>query len=1704
VRESAENAIERPTPPKQRRRRVRVQDDGLARSMPSVSQLPPSSSDLCVPEESVPNLLYIYNSLRSFSRLLFLSPFGLDDFVGALNYKSANSLLDAVHVKLLQALRRHLYSVSREEGSAAAAAARCLRHQDWNFLDMVTWPVYLVEYLTAQGFSKIYGQKVGRLRLLDGEYYRTPVSIKLTILQFLCDDVMEAEEIRAEISMRLNDEPDAETETDIKANLFPGVRSVKTKLRSGRVCRRLWKENEELDYTKIDDHGSSISSQMLVENVSYVGDKTTLHRKLRCSRARKDEKIRPVENLNSDECCLCGMDGTLICCDSCPAAYHSRCVGVSKAFLPEGDWYCPECLVKESTKGLEALSGLQGAEMLGFDPYGRVYFSACGYLLVSDSSFDRATTHKYYNRNDTMKVLKILDSSAPLYHNIWNAIVQCRDIPIRYSDKPKHKMSKMDPSWLTKADNFSDKCSSELSAISVSQSFVPQDQKKGYIGAQEVVNLKKVPSQKLKGLHHCDVAGQKEDCEMLVMDQSNDNTQLASSEGSLEITSLNDVKGHQKISEQHLTDLGAHCSPGFTKNSALQEELLTETDAGSAAVQVEQVKQSDMGTDSIAGQKRFNSNHSNREVTFHPNAYINQYVLGDMAASAAANLAVKGAQFQRVNVRLSSKKSPSSALAEHVKIFSREAVQFCWPCFSKKVMEVPKEGCGWCFVCKSSPGSRSRCLLNIAAGNIMTGAARMAGGLRPTKNGDGHFPAIVAYILYMEDQLHGLLEGPWENPCYRKHWRKSIEQASTVAEVKYYLLKLETNIRLVALSAAWTKPVDDSSTVVSGSRISTSVAGPTPKRGGRFQRGQRHSGAAKIISASVDAKMFGVNWWRGGRFSDQALYWKVLPCSTVRRAGRQGGFRRIPGISYNEGLEIPRRSRQYAWRAAVEMARNVSQLAVQIRNLDACIRWDDLLNSEDFCQLKMVGDKESTVFKEAVICAKNSENGLIKYLIDFGKQKAIPACIVKHGTKLEEALDGTCKYWLSESHVPLCLLKDFEEEVQLRAHPNKGSKRFRKVHYRLSKTSKLDVFTILLAKAENREKCSCTHCNKDVLIRKAVRCHFCQDSFHRKCSISSHFLNKLQYMFTCYKCHSVKLLKSKPEIRVQSGKKILVQSGKKILVQSGKKILSTCKRRRLSKKLEEIGTSPQDVKLKKPRRHRLHNDNVAIQNHDRVGKVRGRRRKIKEDVSLDGLLWKKNATDELGKDFRQSMLLLPGKNSTNASECPKCFLCGEAYNPQFLYVGCEYCKDWFHGFAFGLTLENIIDVIGFKCYKCRKSTAPVCPCAKKDNLCDKRLGLEIATDNEVLDVAKNDKPLDVIYSRSELVSDKELHAKLAMEEEHILTRVEYDSENGPQDLKLGNHSSVPEAEKIPNSACIIVSEQLLILKSDQDSPVNDYLQEEVVNYQQDDRSIEETVGSEVHKTESIQIYPGIQLQSKIVQNCSENSLPVDKGEYTFSQVPSVQNCSENLLPVEEGEDAFSQLPNVQNCSENLLPVEEDAFSQLPNVQNCPETLLPVDEGEDVFSQLPNVQNCSEILLPVEGEDAFAQLPNAQNCSETLLPVDEGEDAFSQLQGIKDGVQHSFGDGISQDHSENKGCHLANKFSLENFINQPYRLGSEITSEEMEKKICATCNSLEVPPDLLCSGCGLAVHCHCYEQAPTGLWTASGWICGCCQDGFVLG
>lgn len=94
-------------------------------------ELPPSSNDVDLNGLSILDLFSVYSCLRSFSRLLFLSPFRLEAFVAALRCKFVNSLIDSIHLSLLQALKQHLEFLS-EEGSRSAAD--CLRYLSYTIL----------------------------------------------------------------------------------------------------------------------------------------------------------------------------------------------------------------------------------------------------------------------------------------------------------------------------------------------------------------------------------------------------------------------------------------------------------------------------------------------------------------------------------------------------------------------------------------------------------------------------------------------------------------------------------------------------------------------------------------------------------------------------------------------------------------------------------------------------------------------------------------------------------------------------------------------------------------------------------------------------------------------------------------------------------------------------------------------------------------------------------------------------------------------------------------------------------------------------------------------------------------------------------------------------------------------------------------------------------------------------------------------------------------------------------------------------------------------------------------------------------------------------------------------------------------------------------------------------------------------------------
>jgi len=106
---------------------VRDGDLGMEVETPVIPppQLPSSSASIGVPDEYVSHLFSVYTFLRSFNIRLFLSPFTLDDLVGAVNCPAQNTLLDAIHVALMRALRRHLEALSSD---GSELASKCLRY----------------------------------------------------------------------------------------------------------------------------------------------------------------------------------------------------------------------------------------------------------------------------------------------------------------------------------------------------------------------------------------------------------------------------------------------------------------------------------------------------------------------------------------------------------------------------------------------------------------------------------------------------------------------------------------------------------------------------------------------------------------------------------------------------------------------------------------------------------------------------------------------------------------------------------------------------------------------------------------------------------------------------------------------------------------------------------------------------------------------------------------------------------------------------------------------------------------------------------------------------------------------------------------------------------------------------------------------------------------------------------------------------------------------------------------------------------------------------------------------------------------------------------------------------------------------------------------------------------------------------------------
>lgn len=69
--------------------------------------------------------------------------------------------------------------------------------------------------------------------------------------------------------------------------------------------------------------------------------------------AENESEAESLSDGNDDSCDACGKGGTLICCDSCPLAYHLECTRPPLRRLPRGTWNCHKCTVakQRSSRG---------------------------------------------------------------------------------------------------------------------------------------------------------------------------------------------------------------------------------------------------------------------------------------------------------------------------------------------------------------------------------------------------------------------------------------------------------------------------------------------------------------------------------------------------------------------------------------------------------------------------------------------------------------------------------------------------------------------------------------------------------------------------------------------------------------------------------------------------------------------------------------------------------------------------------------------------------------------------------------------------------------------------------------------------------------------------------------------------------------------------------------------------------------------------------------------------------------------------------------------------------------------------------------------------------------------------------------------------------------------------------------------------------
>eukprot|EP00937_MAST-01D_sp_MAST-1D-sp2_P005028 g5028.t1 len=350
--------------PKTSMPRIIMDASTLERSLP-----PPTA----LPDALRARALAVYTALRTFSRSLRLSPFGLPAFFSALLAVRPSPLYDEVHYSLLRVLAADQRTDEKATRGAQSKAARRQRRrrprgaQDWAFFDVVTWPVFLRDTL-QQCMLRANEEREQRERWLAQIAERTRQMRRRALLEVKGAEAKGGRPItprgrghgRPPGPSRGRGRPPGPTRKQRAAMELEELAKIERQVLPTGDLWRLSPRMQlvlQLLFDK-DVYGFplevklSILEWLLERAVEGVVLRFEIDRRTTMVEEGKDE-VDYCDGSASDSdgernfshCAVCYLGGDLICCDTCVNSFHAKCIGAKPSDLGEDDedWSCPEC-----------------------------------------------------------------------------------------------------------------------------------------------------------------------------------------------------------------------------------------------------------------------------------------------------------------------------------------------------------------------------------------------------------------------------------------------------------------------------------------------------------------------------------------------------------------------------------------------------------------------------------------------------------------------------------------------------------------------------------------------------------------------------------------------------------------------------------------------------------------------------------------------------------------------------------------------------------------------------------------------------------------------------------------------------------------------------------------------------------------------------------------------------------------------------------------------------------------------------------------------------------------------------------------------------------------------------------------------------------------------------------------------------------------